>query len=88
MVQEDKVIIEAHLGGKSSLYNLTCMGADQPVGLMRADLTGLVRTYAPCSSGWEDLLLWIELTEMLHAPGVGKRYSSCSKVVSLGLAYF
>jgi hypothetical protein len=46
MVQEDKVIIEAHLGGKSSLYNLTCMGADQPVGLMRADLTELACTYA------------------------------------------
>jgi hypothetical protein len=46
MVQEDKVIIEAHLGGKSSLYNLTCMGADQPAGLMRADLTGLACTYA------------------------------------------
>ena len=46
MVQEDKVIIEAHLGGKSSLYNLTCMGADQPAGLMRADLTGLAYMYA------------------------------------------
>ena len=46
MVQEDKVIIETHLGGKSSLYNLTCMGADQPAGLMRADLTGLACTYA------------------------------------------
>jgi hypothetical protein len=48
MVQENKVIVEAHLrgGGKSSLCNLTCMGADQPAGLMRADLTGLACTYA------------------------------------------
>jgi hypothetical protein len=46
MVQEDKVIIEAHLGGKSPFYNLTSMGADQPTRLMRADLIGLVCTYA------------------------------------------
>jgi hypothetical protein len=26
--------------------------------------------------------------EMLHAPGVGKRYSSCNKVVAPGSAYF
>jgi hypothetical protein len=70
------------------------MGADQPSGLMRADLTGLACTYAqPCYKKGEkldpsDLLLWIELTEMPHAPGVGRRYSSCSKVVSPGSAYF
>jgi hypothetical protein len=46
MVLGDKVIIKAHLGGKSPFYNLTCMGADQPVGLMRADLTGLACMYA------------------------------------------
>ena len=33
-------------GGKSFLYNLICMVADQQVGLMRADLTGLMNTYA------------------------------------------
>jgi hypothetical protein len=86
MVLGDKVIIKAHLGGKSPFYNLTCMGADQPGGLMRADLTGLVCTYAqPSYKKGEklnpsDLLLWIELIEMFHAPGDGKRYSSYSKV--------
>jgi hypothetical protein len=49
----DKVIIKAHLGGKSPFYNLTCMGADQPAGLMRADLTGLACTYAQPSYKWE-----------------------------------
>jgi hypothetical protein len=53
------------------------MGADQPTGLMRADLIGLACTYAqPSYKKGEklnpsDLLLRIELTEMLHAPGDG-----------------
>jgi hypothetical protein len=34
------------VGGKSSLYNSTCMGAGQQAGFMRADLTGLAYTYA------------------------------------------
>ena len=34
------------LGGKSFLYNLICMSADQQAELMRADLTGLAYTYA------------------------------------------
>jgi hypothetical protein len=34
------------MGGKSFLYNLTCMGAEKQGGLMRADLTGLTYTYA------------------------------------------
>jgi hypothetical protein len=77
MLLVDKVIIKAHLGGKSPFYNLTCMGADQLVGLMRADLTGLACTYAQPSYkrgkklNPSDLLLRIELTEMLHAPGDG-----------------
>jgi hypothetical protein len=47
------------------------MGADQQAGLMRADLTVLVYTYAlPSYKKGEnfdpsDLLLWIELTKML-----------------------
>jgi hypothetical protein len=36
-----------------------------------------------------DLLLWIELTEMLYVPRVGKRHSfSCGKADTLGPAYF
>jgi hypothetical protein len=36
-----------------------------------------------------DLLLWIELTEMLYVPGVGKRHSfSCGKADTPGSAYF
>jgi hypothetical protein len=35
------------------------------------------------------LLLWIELTEMLYVPGVGKRHSfSCGKANTLGSTYF
>jgi hypothetical protein len=35
------------------------------------------------------LLLWIELTEMLYIPGIGKRYSSCcGKADTPGSAYF
>jgi hypothetical protein len=35
-----------------------------------------------------DLLLWIELTEMLYVPGVGKRHSfSCGKADTPGSAY-
>jgi hypothetical protein len=36
-----------------------------------------------------DLLLWIELTEMLYVPGVGKKHSfSCGKADTPGSAYF
>jgi hypothetical protein len=36
-----------------------------------------------------DLLLWIELTEMLYVPEVGKRHSfSCGKADTPGSAYF
>jgi hypothetical protein len=36
-----------------------------------------------------DLLLWIELTEMLYVPGVGKRHSfSCGEADTSGSAYF
>jgi hypothetical protein len=48
------------------------MGANQQVGLMRVDLTGLAYTYALPSYKRErnstpsDLLLWIELTEVLQ----------------------
>jgi hypothetical protein len=36
-----------------------------------------------------DLLLWIEITEMLYVPGVGKRHSfSCGKADTPGSAYF
>jgi hypothetical protein len=35
-----------------------------------------------------DLLLWIELTEMLYVPGIGKRHSfSCGKADTPGSAY-
>jgi hypothetical protein len=34
-------------------------------------------------------LLWVELTEMLYVPGIGKRHSfSCGKADTLGSAYF
>jgi hypothetical protein len=61
---------------------------------MRADLTGLTYTYAqPSYKGRKlnppVLLLWIELTEMLYVPGIGKRHSfSCGKADTLGSAYF
>jgi hypothetical protein len=45
-LQQNKIITEAYLWGKSFLYNSICMGADQQAGLMRADLTGLAYTYA------------------------------------------
>jgi hypothetical protein len=35
------------------------------------------------------LLLWVELTEMLYVPGIGKRHSfSCGKADTPGLTYF
>jgi hypothetical protein len=35
------------------------------------------------------LLLWVELTEMLYIPGIGKRYSfCCGKAYTPGSAYF
>jgi hypothetical protein len=70
------------------------MGADQQAGLTRADLTGLTYTYAqPSYKGRKlnppVLLLWIELTEMLYIPRIGKRYSfCCGKADTPGLAYF
>jgi hypothetical protein len=70
------------------------MGADQQVGLTRVDLTGLTYTYAqPSYKGRKlnppVLLLWVELTEMLHVPGIGKRHSfSCGKANTPGSAYF
>jgi hypothetical protein len=70
------------------------MDADQQVGLMRADLTGLAYTCAQPSykkkkTQPSDLLLWIELTEMLYVPGIGKRHSfSCGEADTLGSAYF
>jgi hypothetical protein len=36
-----------------------------------------------------DLPLWIELTEMLYVPGIGKRHSfCCGKADTPGSAYF
>jgi hypothetical protein len=36
-----------------------------------------------------DLLLWIEHTEMLYVPGIGKRHLfSCGKADTPGSAYF
>jgi hypothetical protein len=36
-----------------------------------------------------DLLLWVELTEMLYVPGIGKRHSfSCGEVDTPGSAHF
>jgi hypothetical protein len=70
------------------------MGADQQAGLTRADLTGLTYTYAqPSYKGRKlnppVLLLWIELTEMLYVPGIGKRHSfSCGKADTPGSPYF
>ena len=70
------------------------MGVDQQTGLTRADLTGLTYTYAqPSYKGRKlnppVLLLWIELTEMLYIPGIGKRYSfCCGKADTPGSAYF
>ena len=70
------------------------MGAGQQAGLMRADLTGLAYTYVQPSYKKKnlnptDLLLWIELTEMLYVPGVGKRHSfSCGEVGTPRSAYF
>jgi hypothetical protein len=71
------------------------MGADQQAEFMRADLTGLVYTYAQSSYkrrktfNPSDLLLWVELTEMLYAPGIGKRLSFCwGKMDTPGSAYF
>jgi hypothetical protein len=43
-------------GEKSFLYNLICMGADQHAGLMRADLTRLMYTYAQPSYKKEETL--------------------------------
>jgi hypothetical protein len=54
------------------------MVVDQQTGLTRAGLTGLKYTYVqPSYKGRKlnppVLLLWIELTEMLYIPGIGKR---------------
>jgi hypothetical protein len=70
------------------------MGVDQQAGLTRVDLTRLTYTYAqPSYKGRKlnppVLLLWIELTEMLYIPGIGKRYSfCCGKADTPGSAYF
>jgi hypothetical protein len=70
------------------------MGVDQQTGLTRAGLTGLMYTYAqPSYKGRKPnppvLLLWIELSEMLYIPGIGKRYSfCCGKADTPGSAYF
>jgi hypothetical protein len=89
-----KTITEAHLGGKSFPYNLIYMDADQQAGLTRVDLTGLTYTYAQPSYKRRKLnpsvlLLWVELTEMLYVPRIGKRHSfSCGKANTPGSAYF
>ena len=69
------------------------MSVGQQTGFMRADLTGLTYTYAqPSYKGRKlnppVLLLWIELTEMLYIPGIGKRHSCCGKADTPGSAYF
>jgi hypothetical protein len=70
------------------------MGVDQQTGFTRAGLTGLTYTYAqPSYKGRKldllVLLLWIELTEMLYIPGIGKRYSfCCGKADTPEPAYF
>jgi hypothetical protein len=70
------------------------MGADQQARLTRADLTRLTYTYVqPSYKGRKlnvpVLLLWIELTEMLYIPGIGKRYSfCCGKADTPGSTYF
>jgi hypothetical protein len=72
------------------------MGVDQQTELTRAGLTALTYTYAqPSYKGRKlnppppILLLWIELTEMLYIPGIGKRYSfCCGKADTPGSAYF
>jgi hypothetical protein len=70
------------------------MGVDQQTGFTRAGLTGLTYTYAqPSYKGRKlnllVLLLWIELTEMLYIPGIGKRYSfCCGKADTPGPTYF
>jgi hypothetical protein len=70
------------------------MGVDQQTGLTRASLTGLTYTYAqPSYKGRKlnllALLLWIELTEMLYIPGIGKKYSfCCGKADTPRSAYF
>jgi hypothetical protein len=61
---------------------------------MRTDLTGLAYTYAQSNYKRKklnpsDLLLWAELTEMLHVTGAGKRFSfCCGKTDTSGSAYF
>jgi hypothetical protein len=70
------------------------MSVDQQTGIMRADLTRLTYTYVlPGYKGRElnppTFLLWIELTEMLYVPWIGKRYSfCCGKADTPGSAYF
>jgi hypothetical protein len=70
------------------------MGVDQEIGLTRAGLTGSMYTYVQPSYKERKLnspflLLWIELTEMLYIPEVGKRYSfCCGKADTPGQAYF
>jgi hypothetical protein len=67
-------------GGKFFPYNLIYKGADQQVGLTRADLTRLTYIYGqPSYKGRKlnppILPLWIELTEMLYMPGIGQRHT-------------
>jgi hypothetical protein len=70
------------------------MGVDQQTGLMRAGLTELTYTYAqPIYKGRKlnplVLLLWIELTEILYIPRIGKRYFfCCGKADTPGSIYF
>jgi hypothetical protein len=70
------------------------MGVDQQIGLTRAGLTGLTYTYAqPSYKGRKlnlpVLPLWIELTEMLYIPEIGKRYFfCCGKADTPGSSYF
>jgi hypothetical protein len=82
------------MGGKFFPYNLIFVGAGQQAGLTRADLTGLMYTYAQPSYEGRKLnplvsLLWEELTEVLYVPGIGTRHSfSCGKADTPGSAYF
>jgi hypothetical protein len=54
----------------------------------------LTYTYAEPSNKGRKLnppvsLLWVELTEMLYVPGIGKRHSfNCGKADTPGSAYF
>ena len=58
-------------------------------GPHRIDVTYAQPSYKGKKLNPPVLLLWIELTEMLYIPGIGKRHSfSCGKADTPGSAYF